>query len=482
MKDTLDPSWAQRFTVSYSFEERQFVKFEVYDSDGSSDDLSKHDLLGKKETTLGVLVKAQNKQFVSVLQGNSKALNETSKLYVNVDEVDGNNDLVQIQFTAAGLDNKDTFGKSDPYYVLSKSTPSGQFAVIHRSEVIKNNLSPTWKPINLTVRQICGGDFQRPLKIDIYDFDNDGDHDFIGTVKTNLEGLKLALAEQMKLPVLNPKKESKKNYKNSGTLSLKYLTFIERHSFMDYVQGGTALNFSVAVDFTASNGDPTDYRSLHFRKPPTGENQYTEAIRAVGDIISDYDVDNKFPALGFGAKLPPTFKDVHHEFFLNFENADPFCDGVQGILDAYDFAQKRIQQYGPTYFTPIIKHVANFANAYQDGKQYFILLVITDGIITDLEETKRAIVDASALPISIIIIGVGKENFAPMDVLDGDRGLLQASGKVATRDIVQFVEMRKFIKSDGSYNKQQLSQHVLAEIPNQVVEWMTMRGLKPLKC
>ena len=55
------------------------------------------------------------------------------------------------------------------------------------------------------------------------------------------------------------------------------------------------MNFSLAIDFAASNGDPRDPRSLHFRDPTSGENQYTTAIRAVGDIIQDYDTDKQFP-------------------------------------------------------------------------------------------------------------------------------------------------------------------------------------------
>lgn len=36
---------------------------------------------------------------------------------------------------------------------------------------------------------------------------------------------------------------------------------------------------------------------------------------------------------------------------------------------------------GPTYFAPIINHVARFASSYQDGNSYFILTILTDGII-----------------------------------------------------------------------------------------------------
>lgn len=44
-------------------------------------------------------------------------------------------------------------------------------------------------------------------------------------------------------------------------------------------------------------------------------NAYALALRAVGEIIQDYDSDKLFPALGFGAKLPPD-GHVSHEFPL----------------------------------------------------------------------------------------------------------------------------------------------------------------------
>lgn len=57
-----------------------------------------------------------------------------------------------------------------------------------------------------------------------------------------------------------------------------------------------------------------------------------------------------------------------------------------------------------------------------------------------MQETVDMIVEASYLPLSIIIIGVGNANFDKMDVLDGDGKVLRNSrGVPAARDIVQFV-------------------------------------------
>lgn len=48
--------------------------------------------------------------------------------------------------------------------------------------------------------------------------------------------------------------------------------------------------------------------------------------------------------------------------------------------------------------------------------KYLILLIITDGEINDMESTIGLIVQASALPLSILIVGVGNDNFDNMRV------------------------------------------------------------------
>lgn len=68
---------------------------------------------------------------------------------------------------------------------------------------------------------------------------------------------------------------------------------------------------------------------------------------------------------------------------------------------------------------------------------YLILVIFTDGIITDLDRTIDKIVEASYFAISIIIVGVGNDSFSTMNRLDSDDKLLKDSkGKKAMRDIV----------------------------------------------
>ena len=163
----------------------------------------------------------------------------------------------------------------------------------------------------------------------------------------------------------------------------------------------------------------------------------------------------------------------------NGNEANPFCHGIQGIVGAYQQAIQAYQLWGPTNFAPLINHVAGIAQgslaSAQNGQVYFVLLIITDGAITDREDTITAIVAAANLPMSIIIIGVGNADFGTMEMLDGDGDALKNSrGEKAVRDIVQFVPFRLFHNND-----QALAKEVLAELPNQVVEYQSKHGLRP---
>ena len=54
--NTLDPEWEKKFILQYKFEERQVLKFEVYDADDKSSNLDNHDFIGAVEISLGEIV------------------------------------------------------------------------------------------------------------------------------------------------------------------------------------------------------------------------------------------------------------------------------------------------------------------------------------------------------------------------------------------------------------------------------------------
>nr|XP_053628516.1 copine-9-like [Cherax quadricarinatus] len=93
----------------------------------------------------------------------------------------------------------------------------------------------------------------------------------------------------------------------------------------------------------------------------------------------------------------------------------------------------------------------------------------------------EAIVNASALPLSIIIVGIGGAEFDSMDELDGDVVRLSSHGRYAARDIVQFVPFRDFLMRNGDPLTAglRLAREVLAEIPTQVLSYMKANNIIP---
>eukprot|EP00919_Chromeraceae_sp_WS-2016_P076579 GHVR01180922.1.p1 GENE.GHVR01180922.1~~GHVR01180922.1.p1 ORF type:complete len:105 (-),score=6.16 GHVR01180922.1:2740-3054(-) len=91
-----------------------------------------------------------------------------------------------------------------------------------------------------------------------------------------------------------------------------------------------------------------------------------------------------------------------------------------------------------------------------------------------MTETINKIVFGTSLPLSIIIVGVGDADFSNMVQLDGDSGLFDSNGKKAPRDIVQFVPFR-----DVKMNPDMLAKELLAELPQQLVQYMSMIGKPP---
>ncbi|XP_025030222.1 copine-8, partial [Python bivittatus] len=333
--NTLNPDFVRKFIMDYFFEERQNLRFDLYDVDSKSPNLSKHDFLGQVFCTLGEIVGSQGSRLEKPvilklpwwnLVAKAKMAN-TSRLQKGIpgkkcgtiiltaEELNCCREAVLMQFCANKLDKKDFFGKSDPFLVFFRSNEDGSFTICHKTEVIKNTLNPVWQAFKISIRALCNGDYDRTIKVEVYDWDRDGSHDFIGEFTTSYRELSRGQSQFNVYEVINPKKKAKKKkYVNSGTVTLLSFLVETEVSFLDYIKGGTQINFTVAIDFTASNGNPAHPTSLHYMNPYQ-LNAYGMALKAVGEIIQDYDSDKMFPALGFGAKLPPDGR-ISHEFAL----------------------------------------------------------------------------------------------------------------------------------------------------------------------
>ncbi len=93
-----------------------------------------------------------------------------------------------------------------------------------------------------------------------------------------------------------------------------------------------------------------------------------------------------------------------------------------------------------------------------------------------------SLIQASELPLSVLIVGVGQADFSQMDSLDADRKKLSMGGRIARRDIVQFVALKDFATPGAPLTTEgvaAVSRQLLAEIPQQLLEFMEMARILP---
>ena len=68
------------------------------------------------------------------------------------------------QFLASNLDNKDFFGKSDPYIEIAREDSDRTWNTVYRTDVIYDNLNPRWPAFEISSTKLCNGDRQRKLR------------------------------------------------------------------------------------------------------------------------------------------------------------------------------------------------------------------------------------------------------------------------------------------------------------------------------
>ena len=295
IKDNGFPNFATQFKLDYYFEEEQVLRFDVWDEDKvGSPKLKDHDFIGSCTMILGEIIHEVGCILSKKLLDNKKqsVQNKKTKRYssltVTAEKVTGRgNELITMQFTMKGLPKMDgLFGKSDPYFILSRSREDGKSVVVFKSEIIKSNLNPVFKPFKIQSQTLCNCDPYRPIIITIYDWDKTGNDDLIGRYETNLNELK-SKPQGMKITKSKPNK----TYGEINVLSFNSQPLA---GFLDYLEGECEISLMVAIDFTGSNGHPKDHQSLHhiFGGRPS---PYQYAIRQIGNIVSVYDFDRKFP-------------------------------------------------------------------------------------------------------------------------------------------------------------------------------------------
>ena len=440
-------SFEQFFAMPYFFERQQLLDFKIFN--GSQ--------VETIQTSLGSIMGSRKQTLVKKLQ-------DGSDFSVQGREIKKSNKTLNVEISVKG----NLIGMGLLYTITNLGTDKNPIATkLYDSETLKtkaDNISFQRCTIPVMFLNPTGKAEENNVSIEIKDVKH----------KVNLGDYKGPLSRLL----TEDSFEIALNHNNKAKIKCNLFT---QPSFIGYLRTGMNINLTIGIDFTGSNGTYTDSRSLHYLN--NGMNDYEKAIRSCGDILAYYDDDQLFPVFGFGFKFTSTNSTNLGKY--NFDNypincniSDPNIHLMDNVLKEYRKFITQIQLWGPTNFAPMINDLNNEVKEnLKNGlvMHYNILMILTDGQINDMQNTIDALVEASYLPISVIIVGIGGGNFGNMDILDADDNpLYDRRRRKADRDLVQFVPFNDY-KNDPP----KLAEQVLEEIPRQVVEYYQHKGIKP---
>ncbi|CAL5187052.1 unnamed protein product [Lathyrus oleraceus] len=214
-------------------------------------------------------------------------------------------------------------------------------------------------------------------------------------------------------------------------------------------EGLESSNLILGIDFTKSNewtGKVSfNNRSLH----AIGEtpNPYETAITIIGKTLAPFDDDNLIPCFGFGDAT------THDQQVFSFHSDHSPCHGFEEVLDCYKKVVPNLKLSGPTSYAPVIEAAMDIVE--KSHGQFHVLVIIADGQVTrsvdtndyelspQEEKTIKAIANASAYPLAIVLVGVGDGPWEDMQKFDD---------KIPARDFdnFQFVNFTTIMSKNTS--------------------------------
>jgi len=211
----------------------------------------------------------------------------------------------------------------------------------------------------------------------------------------------------------------KLNKNNEKTIGKANIDFKEQYylNYLDLLFDCLKFNITFAIDFTLSNGIPSEKSSLHYIS--VEPNKYELMINAVLNPLQAQSAINTINAFGFGGvPYPDKSKATEFLFPLNGICDNPKVKNKEEVIRVYKDSIRKAKLSAPTNLQQTLRFISSKAQSeIKNEKYYELLVVLIDGDITDMNETLDLVVKSSSLPVSILIIGIGDMQFERMSEL-----------------------------------------------------------------
>ncbi len=245
----------------------------------------------------------------------------------------------------------------------------------------------------------------------------------------------------------------------------------------------------VAVDCSLGNLTFDNLKCMHhFDK--IRPNLYIEALNAVESRAFPF--YSKMLGYGFGAKIIPKKSRLSSCFALNGNIFDPAVKTRDDLVNSYIKTIKSVELCLPVNYSEVIKTAKGLArlelqefnrryrysqhdlnssgtNAVTSMLQnYYVLYILTAGVLDDAEEVFNECAEIAGLPLSIIFVKIGNQQMKDVDDLGEIKKRIESAycSKRLFLSIVEFDRVYNDLTNFGKF--------LISSVPTQILQFFKM--------
>ncbi|OHT00393.1 hypothetical protein TRFO_32992 [Tritrichomonas foetus] len=437
-----NPVWIRPFTLCVKNGQTELLLFEIYDIGSNYALLERQLLLGSCELDLNVLLSSPtNSITLDIIP--SKNLESAGNLHVSYHLI--NSSIYGSFIFRSNLNNfinNSIFHKVLPYFIINVLDPTTEEMVpIYKSAVSKGF---HWDNIELSLQMfgeitcntqenITGNTLKsfnnHIIRVSLYDFVLRSSDKFLGFFDTTFDIFFNHLTSNFN--IVNDQGVHICNFNS------QVIANIERPRFNDYQLKGIKISSMFAIDFSSSKVSMLKTNKV---------NHIENGIFTYGNLINElFENLNKIcsscPVTGYA------FADFKGEKIipLRLKNNTAQFSSIKLLMKAYGKIRDTVSYPREAPLAPVIRKARSIATEHwNQSKTITLIIVLTNGLISDLQNVVDELVDAENEPICMIMALLGGTRRELEKAFNPSKNeLMNSEGKCTNRLMATLINYQK---------------------------------------
>ena len=231
----------------------------------------------------------------------------------------------------------------------------------------------------------------------------------------------------------------------------------------EFIKSGIKLNTFLAFDFSDGLNQQPRRKSI---------DNYSKIILNLNNKIYFYAKQQSIYLYGIGAEF--NNKDVD---LFNLNGGEDFPISLEKVPQVFESRQRCIKPKNKVVLSKLIRKITKIIYRLYEARNYNVFFIFLREIPdnNDKQEIIDSLIEASYLPLTIIIVGEGNNNFNKFKEFFGEKVNEASSGMLRNRNNILF---RDFYK-DFNGNEENFTQCCMEELSKQMIEFYDLIKISP---